>query len=94
MLGREDDTVCHSVDREQMIGRRRFSYTSMMKIDELENLGEVEPWGDIDSKFKDAIAYETPSLEDYFALLEKGIASRGCLPQPQQHTASGFAFYG
>jgi len=44
-------------------------------IDELEKIGEVEPWGDRHGKFKDSIAYETPSFDDYVALLEKGVGS-------------------
>lgn len=42
-------------------------------IDELEELGEIEPWGKRDERFKDAITYELPSVDDYFAILEKGI---------------------
>jgi len=43
-------------------------------IDELEELGEVDPWGDVPGKFADAVAYEAPSADDYFALLEIGCA--------------------
>ena len=44
-------------------------------IDELIELGEVEPWGDGDSTFNDAIEYKTPSIDDYFVFLEKGVAT-------------------
>ncbi len=44
-------------------------------IDELEEIGEVEPWGDRRGNFIDAIPYETPSFDYYVALLEKGIGS-------------------
>ncbi len=46
-------------------------------IDELEQLGEIEPWGKQDGRFKDAITYELPSLDDYFAILEKGLETPG-----------------
>lgn len=42
-------------------------------IDELEKLGVVGPWGDEEGQFKDARRYETPSLDDYFALLAIGV---------------------
>lgn len=45
-------------------------------INELEELGEVEFTGDGHGKFKDAISYETPSIDDYVALLEKGVSSQ------------------
>ena len=44
-------------------------------IDELEELGEVDPFGETDSEFQNVIEYETPSLNDYFAVLERGLAS-------------------
>lgn len=37
-------------------------------IDELEDIGEIEPWGE-NNKFEDAKPYELP---DYFAILETG----------------------
>lgn len=43
-------------------------------IDELEEIGKVEPWGEVEKKFTDARAYETPSARDYFALLQIGCA--------------------
>lgn len=45
---------------------------STLWIDELETLGETGPWGDGRGKFKDAIEYETPSLDDYLTALGKG----------------------
>jgi hypothetical protein len=44
-------------------------------IDELQELGEIEYSEDWPQKFKDAIAYKTPSIEDYVALLDKGVSS-------------------
>ena len=44
-------------------------------IDELQELGEIEYSEDWPQKFKDAIAYKTPSIEDYVALLAKGVSS-------------------
>jgi hypothetical protein len=44
----------------------------LLWIDELEELGEIEPWGDDRGKFKDAREYEEPSLDDYFALIGNG----------------------
>lgn len=45
---------------------------STLWIDELETLGEIEPWGKGRGKFRDAIEYETPSLDDYLTALGKG----------------------
>lgn len=45
---------------------------SPLWIDELETLGEIKPRGKRGGKFKDAIAYETPTLVDYLAALGKG----------------------
>lgn len=42
-------------------------------IDEVEKLGVVGPWGDEEGQFKDARLHETPSLDDYFALLALGV---------------------
>ena len=41
-------------------------------IDELEELGKIEPWGTGDGRFKDAGPYQLPSLKDYFSVLKKG----------------------
>lgn len=45
---------------------------TLVWIDELEELGEI-PWGDRGGRFKDAINYELPSPDNYFAFLAKGI---------------------
>ncbi len=50
-------------------------------IDELEELGQTEPWGDEQGKFKDAREYESPSLEDYFALIANGVGD----PQKERY---------
>lgn len=50
-------------------------------IDELEELGKTEPWGDEQSKFKDAREYEKPSLDDYFALFANGVVD----PEKEQY---------
>lgn len=50
-------------------------------IDELEELGQTEPWGDEHGKFKDAREYEEPSLDDYFVLIENGIGD----PQKERY---------
>jgi hypothetical protein len=42
-------------------------------IDELEELDKIDPWEERHGKFKDAITYESPSLNNYFTLLEKGV---------------------
>lgn len=44
-------------------------------IKELEEVGEVEPWGDRPDKFKGAIPYKTPAFDDYAAFLKKGAGS-------------------
>lgn len=44
-------------------------------IDELEEIVESEYGRDRHDVFKDAIAYETPSIDDYLFLLEKGAFS-------------------
>ncbi len=46
---------------------------ALLWIDELEELGEIEPWGERDSRFKDVIKYELPSHDEYCAFLEKDI---------------------
>ena len=43
-------------------------------IDELEKLGQVDPWDEDGGRLSDARICETPSPADYFALLNKGIA--------------------
>ena len=45
-------------------------------INELEELGEVEFSDNRPNKFKDAISYKIPSIDDYVALLEKGLSSQ------------------
>lgn len=45
-------------------------------IDELEKLGEIKYSENSIGKFNDAIEYKTPSVDDYAALLEKGISSQ------------------
>ena len=50
-------------------------------IDELEKLGQTEPWGDEQGKFKDASEYEKPSLDDYFALIANGVGD----PQKERY---------
>jgi hypothetical protein len=44
---------------------------SPLWIDELETLGEIEPWGEGRGKFKEAIEYGTPTLDDYLTALGK-----------------------
>ncbi len=46
---------------------------ALLWIDEQEKLGEVGFWAR-GTKFGNALAYETPSLRDYFSMLEKGIS--------------------
>ena len=43
-------------------------------IEELENLGAVRAGGEAQQRWRDARVYETPSRNDYFALLAKGLA--------------------
>ena len=50
-------------------------------IDEVEKLGVVGPWGDGEGQFKDARCYETPSADDYFALLALGVGE----PRKEQY---------
>jgi hypothetical protein len=45
-------------------------------IDELEELGEIGYSENWPPKFKDVIAYKTPSIDDYVALLDKGVSSQ------------------
>lgn len=44
-------------------------------IDELEEIGEIDPWEEMDDRFKAAIEYKMPSLDDYYTLLEQGLAT-------------------
>ena len=49
-------------------------------IDEQEQVGEIEPWGlmgENDDKFKDALPFATPSLQDYLTALSKGVPEKG-----------------
>lgn len=48
---------------------------ALLWIDELEEIGEIEPWGERDCKFENAIEYELPSHDEYFAFLEKDIGT-------------------
>jgi hypothetical protein len=54
----------------------------LLWIDELEELGKIEPWGDEHGKFKHAREYEIPSLDDYFALIANGAGD----PQKERYT--------
>lgn len=48
-------------------------------IDEQEQIGEIEPWGQTgtnDAKFKDVRPPATPSLQDYLTTLAKGVLPR------------------
>jgi hypothetical protein len=47
---------------------------ALLWIDELEEIARIEPWDRL-AKFKDAIAYEPPSMDDYIGHLEKGVGS-------------------
>ncbi|MFZ4580311.1 MAG: hypothetical protein ACOYOB_18160, partial [Myxococcota bacterium] len=38
-------------------------------VDELEVLGEIDPWGKRDQAFEGACECQTPSLQNYLALL-------------------------
>jgi hypothetical protein len=44
-------------------------------IDELEELGEVEPFGETNSEFHNATEYEVPVLNDYFTALKQELTS-------------------
>jgi hypothetical protein len=48
---------------------------ALLWIDELEELGQVEDWGDEDNKFKDTNEFDNPIIEDYFALLLQGVVA-------------------
>lgn len=47
---------------------------ALVWIDEQEKVGEVEPWDSGDATFGDARPYITPSVRDYFAILEEGVS--------------------
>ena len=50
-------------------------------IDELEELGKTEAWGDEKGEFNDARTYEKPSLDNYLALIENGVGD----PQKERY---------
>ena len=45
-------------------------------IDELEELGQIEPWGDEKCDFNDAHDFIVPTLDDYFTLSANGVSDR------------------
>lgn len=45
-------------------------------IDELEELGQIEPWGDEKCDFNDAHDFIVPTLDDYFTLIANGVSDR------------------
>ncbi|MFZ4791913.1 MAG: ribosomal protein L7/L12 [Candidatus Competibacteraceae bacterium] len=46
-------------------------------INELQQLGESNLWCELNGNFRDALHYDLPSLDDYFALLEQGVDKSG-----------------
>lgn len=50
---------------------------ALLWIDEQKQIGKVQPWelgGRDEANFKEARPYVTPSAQDYFAILTKGVA--------------------
>jgi len=47
---------------------------ALIWIDALEKVGEVDPFGKDDAKFRDVDSYDTPSIRDCFAVLKGGVS--------------------
>ncbi|MBW1815747.1 MAG: hypothetical protein JRJ60_01155 [Deltaproteobacteria bacterium] len=48
-------------------------------IDEQEQVGEIDPWEPRDqdaAEFSDALPYATPTMQDYFGSLDKGVSDK------------------
>lgn len=50
---------------------------ALLWINELQPLGESNLWVELNGQFRDALHYKLPSLDDYFSLLEQGVAESG-----------------